>query len=524
MYRILFVDDEPTSKIISQGMADWAKLGLQIIATADNGMEALAFMQSHEVDAVITDLQMPVMDGVSLIHILRTRGFDGPILALSNYSDYNLVRGALTEGAYDYLIKIDCTKEILEKALTQMVSMLNERASRSGNRAEPSETVLEESIQSSLTSYIVNPNAELPEEGELIRLKLPISAYLVEIMVPKARQKNLETFLRPCCSDLFANTRMYFLHISDNEFLILVEDDKPCDVSKKSEVLYRQIKTLLSADALISCAAALSELKAIQRFYRFGSHGNVSAFYGQRTGVVRLYPENTQQDYHRRREDFISSLLSSLRAHDAPAVRTQMEDFVAYCGTISIEPYRIKSAFSILLWCALDIGVLNAEMPAVQELVSVIDGCDTAESLINEVMLFLENNIRFEGKQRSALHPEVAKTLLYIYKNYPSKITLDDISKHVGLCKEYISRLFLKEIGINLFQYIAKVRITKAAEILRRNPTVRIKKVAFDVGFDNPYFFSSKFKDFYGMSPNQYRNIIGGTDDEDEDIETEQEI
>ena len=104
MYSVLFVDDEPTAKIISQSMADWAKLRLKITAAVNNGAEALAYLESHEADAVITDLQMPVMDGLTLIRELRSRGFKGPILALSNYSEYNLVRGALTEGAYDYLI------------------------------------------------------------------------------------------------------------------------------------------------------------------------------------------------------------------------------------------------------------------------------------------------------------------------------------------------------------------------------------------------------------------------------------
>jgi len=75
MYSVLFVDDEPTAKIISQSMADWAKLRLKITAAVNNGAEALAYLESHEADAVITDLQMPVMDGLTLIRELRSRGF-----------------------------------------------------------------------------------------------------------------------------------------------------------------------------------------------------------------------------------------------------------------------------------------------------------------------------------------------------------------------------------------------------------------------------------------------------------------
>lgn len=509
MYSVLFVDDEPTAKIISQGMADWAKLRLKITATVNNGAEALAYLQAHETDAVITDLQMPVMDGLTLIRELRSRGFKGPILALSNYSEYNLVRGALTEGAYDYLIKIDISTKALETALQKMVDILDSQSLSRKMAAPSSEPDERDALQRVLVPYFVNMHAELPTAPVVSRLSFPISAYLVEILVPQERQKNLWKILHPCCSELFSGYEMYFMQVSGNEFLILVSDKGSCDVAKKSAVLYRQIRTLLSVDALICCASCLSCLEAIQRFYRFGSHGNVSAFYGQRTGVVRLYPENTQEEYHLRRESFISSMLSSLRVHDATAVRSQLEDFISVCGKISVEPYRVKSTISILLWCAMDIGAVNAEMPAIRETVVRIDRSENAQDMIDAIMDFFSANAQFVMNQNAHLHPEVAKALLYIHKNYSQKITLTDIAQHVGLCNEYISRLFLKEMGINLFQYISKVRMIKAGEILQNSPSVRIKKVSSDVGFDNPYFFSSKFKEFYGVSPNQYRNAVG---------------
>ena len=117
MHNILFVDDELIYKLTIQNLVDWEKHGFSIIGTASNGEEALEFFKNKPVHAVITDLQMPIMDGITLIQELRKYGFAGPILALSNYSDYEYVRGALIAGAYDYLIKINITKEQVEKSL-----------------------------------------------------------------------------------------------------------------------------------------------------------------------------------------------------------------------------------------------------------------------------------------------------------------------------------------------------------------------------------------------------------------------
>lgn len=78
------------------------------------------------------------------------------------------------------------------------------------------------------------------------------------------------------------------------------------------------------------------------------------------------------------------------------------------------------------------------------------------------------------------------------------KLTLDGIADYVGLNREYLSRLFSKETGTGLFQYINEVRMKRAGEMIRSNKQVYIKEVAAAVGFDDPYFFSRKFKDFMG--------------------------
>ena len=106
----------------------------------------------------------------------------------------------------------------------------------------------------------------------------------------------------------------------------------------------------------------------------------------------------------------------------------------------------------------------------------------------------------------------------YVNEFYMKKMSLDEISAHVGLNREYLSRLFRAETGTSLFQYITEVRMRKAAELLAANKDILIKEVALDVGIDDPYFFSKKFKTFYGISPTSfYENMhqpINGCDAE----------
>ena len=97
MYNLLLVDDEPLIKVAFQSAVEWGKNGFLLAATASNGQEALHIVETQHIDAVITDLKMPGMDGLALIHELKKRSFTGPILVLSNYSDFDSVRTALTD-------------------------------------------------------------------------------------------------------------------------------------------------------------------------------------------------------------------------------------------------------------------------------------------------------------------------------------------------------------------------------------------------------------------------------------------
>lgn len=117
MYNLLLVDDEPLIKVAFQSAVEWGKNGFLLAATASNGQEALHIVETQHIDAVITDLKMPGMDGLALIHELKKRSFIGPILVLSNYSDFDSVRTALTDGAYDYFLKINMNGESIGEHL-----------------------------------------------------------------------------------------------------------------------------------------------------------------------------------------------------------------------------------------------------------------------------------------------------------------------------------------------------------------------------------------------------------------------
>lgn len=116
MYRLLIVDDEVG---IRNGLANffpWAKLGFQVVGQARNGEQALRMIKEDEepIDVVITDIKMPVMDGLKLIEQLKKCDFPGKIIFLSAYNEFEYARRGLQLGVYDYILKPTDYRKIAE--------------------------------------------------------------------------------------------------------------------------------------------------------------------------------------------------------------------------------------------------------------------------------------------------------------------------------------------------------------------------------------------------------------------------
>jgi len=95
MYNILIVDDDNLIREDLKTMTDWQKYGFQIIGDVSNGAQALNFIQFHDVDIIITDICMPIMDGVELIKTVKSIKPHIKFIVISNYDDFKYVKDAM---------------------------------------------------------------------------------------------------------------------------------------------------------------------------------------------------------------------------------------------------------------------------------------------------------------------------------------------------------------------------------------------------------------------------------------------
>ena len=128
MYNVLVADDEAVMRIAISNMLEWEASQFRLVAAVSNGAEALSYVRANPVDIVITDLMMPVMDGLDLIQALKEDNWNGVILVLSNYADFELARSALTRGANNYLLKLDIDGDLLAEHLNAAAAVIGEKS------------------------------------------------------------------------------------------------------------------------------------------------------------------------------------------------------------------------------------------------------------------------------------------------------------------------------------------------------------------------------------------------------------
>ena len=120
--KILIVDDEYLLRQGIKHLVDWNKEGFEIIGEASNGKEALDFIEKLKPHIIISDIVMPVMDGVDLAKIVKKKYPEIQIVILSGYSDFNYVKDTFKLGVKDYVLKPKLNPEELVLLLKNTAS------------------------------------------------------------------------------------------------------------------------------------------------------------------------------------------------------------------------------------------------------------------------------------------------------------------------------------------------------------------------------------------------------------------
>lgn len=295
-----------------------------------------------------------------------------------------------------------------------------------------------------------------------------------------------------------------YLNLTPQQSIILLKD-RFIDPIEFANKLLDQIKQeyenscTISISSEISCAeqiiCAMDELEELMenKFY----HPNVRLFY---SGMKSSDCEIIKIDD----DTLIKQMKQDIRMKDVQSLRDHFERFSQkYRSQTAFSQMYIKFLFANLLKDIYDAvpgegeKQLNTKIDQLYRSFDFVQVTDIVSDSIN----LLEKT--FSGRVQTG-HREVEAVKRYIAAHYGDEMSVERLSELVYMAPSYLSSVFKKETGQNLNRFIKSVRMEKAKELLEQT-MMKIVDISTACGYPNVSYFCSSFREYYGISPQKFR-------------------
>jgi len=526
MYNLLVVDDEEIAvRGIVEGI-DWKSVGITGVYKAYDAADAKDVLRRHEIHVLISDIEMPNETGINLLAWVNEHSPGTATIFLTGHADFRYAQQAIQLSGFDYLLKpID--HEQLKACVARAIDKIRRREQdeqfrktyasyyEQWNRQLP---LLIERFWQDVIHHRLAPTPEQLEPmmalyGIELTADSPVLPVLISIEEWKqewsARDEEIMTYaLKNAAGDIVLQDGPGHV-IRDGSGMLLALFYDP-DVGE-GELEARCREYVRMADELfysvVSCyigepspvrdlAAGIGLLAEMERrnVHRMGEVFRASTYERQPSGPtdmpdfgewILLIESGREAELARRIDETFAAF------NREPPDRTAM---MLYVSGLTYEVFRM------LLRLKLSPGDVYPD-GGFPELDQVLRNL---AALRNWTVSFTTKALAFIAERSEEGSNTILRVKRFIEANLHGDLNREAIAGHVFLNPAYLSRLFRKETGMSLTDYIVERRMEKVKELLAKT-NAKIGDIALSVGYANFSHFSKQFKRSTGLTPQEYR-------------------
>jgi len=470
MFTVLIVDDE---RWIIEGIkagVNWEKYGFNVIGTAENGQDALMLIQQFMPDFVLTDIKMPIMNGLELIKEGKKLSPQTCFAVLSGHAEFAYAQKALNYGTMFYCLKPFEIEEV-EAILEKVASALKERAPQTSVNESNSlyEAICSENVD--WVQTILTENHMSVSESKSITLLVMSSHHSIQMLPPY--------------------DNMIQFRISKRRICVLIY----------SHLLDEYLQTLhANMDYSIGISAPV---KATNEFQHALEEASIASYSFFATGKHDIYYVRTGNSDHI--NDILHELTQSLSHKDRVAFSNAIDKCKHF---FEQHIFSIKDAYLIFNTVMYLFTKENAKSS-----IRFLDGYEqllheygSAASMLDYLSQHTVNYFSEEisAKLNNIANSRIKEILMYIHANLHQDISIKGLSEQFYLSPTYLSQLFKKEVGENFVEYVSQHRIELACKLLLET-NLSVSQISEKSGFNDYFYFTRIFKRFTNMTPTQYR-------------------
>lgn len=500
MYRILIVEGDQAERKGIKMLLEQMGISCEI-SEAVNEQSALEMMADKEYDVLLTDIKMPFYNGIELIDRVNTLRRGVKCIVLSEYKEFDYVRQAMRAGAVDYILKpfkpIELENTIF-RVLQEIEELRNEKMIKNKCIEYMKEQILRMAINGEKYSEIEENNARLLSLDFVQTYKRMM---LIELNSDSSNVKNhvfKEHILKTEPSIeryVDINKERSVIFFKENNLPFIDIANKICNAVKNDFGAAPYIAISDEICDFDGIAKAMSDLEFLMesKFY----HLSENVFYqGMKKDSMSMVQMDDDTLMKQMKQDIKVKNITGLRGH-----------FDKFC-----DKYRAKTDFSQLYIKFLFSNLLKdfyENFPGAdeKELNTEIDALYRANDFTIVIEIVNKNIDRLEkvfSENPVMMHKEIEVVKRYIYEHYGDELSVDLLGEMVYMTPSYLSSVFKKETGQNLSRFIKTYRMERAKDMLE-NSMAKIVDISANCGYPNVSYFCSSFREYYGVSPQKYR-------------------
>jgi len=520
-YKVFFVEDEIITREGIRDNVDWRTSGFEFCGEATDGEMALPLLRAAQPDVLITDIKMPFMDGLQLSKIVRERMPWVKIIILSGHDEFEYAQKAIGLGVTDYLLK-PVTVQKLQTVLQELTVKLDQERKEQDHlkklqeQMEDHRAMLRERLLFNLVVGAVSP-MEAVEKGQMLGLDLIARHYLVVILKlelgDRTEQYDHDEYqqVQQILTELAEkNPDVLVLKRDWGDMIFIMKGNTREYLEEERDILLEDIRRALSktryqltvgvgaskeriADIRQSFVDALAQLQDPMA----GSGGELKQSF-ERGELLKL-DQAAVENYLRcgakdQFDQFFNLYLLPLGETTLKSALIKNYIFV----DISLATARLIHELG---------GEIDKVIPELGSIETILSNVRSVEQLREEAHKIISIGLAYRDSHPNGQHAHLIRQAKeYIEHHYADpELSLNEVSAQANLSASHFSAVFSQETRQTFKEYLTEIRMNKAKELLRMS-TLRSADIAYQIGYNDPHYFSSVFKKNTGLSPMEFRS------------------
>lgn len=525
MYRLIIADDEKRIRQGLKNIVDWEGLGFEVTELFSDGQDVIEYLDYMMPDVILTDIKMNHLSGLEVAKYVFDHQLPCKVVLVSGYQEFELAVQGIKYGAEDYLLKptdVDKLEETFHKIKRELDETQEKlrKSHKDKERMEEMIPLLEERFFCDLVMGVVESRDYIQSCMEILYPQMNVESsrcFVADIYI-----EEYECFMK----DIWEYSYDQF-EVNLGNFLRIYKKGYSFHIVYKSDNLIEIMGIQIEEQGGgASCRQIMAEMvEEMEKYFRFQAEFKIRREYDSILQIRQLKDalwegEENEQALNQHVQEQKKLVMSNISMGNIVTAQKLFHNILQELGSLPAVK-RNNIVIDILSTMNAVINEINEQLAkalvpyfnysAILPMVRPEEIVEYADRIFDRIRLADEKKEYYDSNSL------IAKAKGYIRDNIYKDISQEETANYLYICPSYLSRMFKKQTGESFLQYVTRVKMEKAIELLK-DPKYKTYQVSEMLGYKTRRYFSRLFRNHTGMNPSEYRGKVlhlGGEFDED---------